>query len=249
MCGSILCVAVLAFGIDAGWQPLPDGGLEYIIQIEPHLLGQLQPDTEIISDIDPEAKGVRSVRIRVGTDDLPRRALPAPAGNSRTLPEDSPVLGQTGPILDPFRLPGHLSGRNETTRHPNQSLVPVEPRSRSAATVTSNHVPNPLSLDPRTRPIDGQTTAYQQETPKVPPSEVLPSEVSPSGNGRGEQEIPPWAWIATLGALAASTGAMLYLGWVAWDYRSRYRRLLDRLFEGNRQPWLEDNIEETSTSH
>ena len=32
MCGTVLCVAAVALGINVGWQPLPDGGMEYVIQ-------------------------------------------------------------------------------------------------------------------------------------------------------------------------------------------------------------------------
>jgi hypothetical protein len=239
MCGSILCLAVVALGVDAGWQPLPDGGLEYIIQIEPHLVGQLQPGAEIISHLNPEAKGVRSVRICVGTADLPRRSLPAPAGTSWTLPEDSSAFAETGPILDPFQRPrpkGH--GATSSLQEP---LQPVRPRSNPAAAPSAALAPNPLNFDPGPKPIDGQPAAFLQETvePTVP-------EASSSSDVPAGETVPPWAWTVTLGALVASIGGMLYLGWVALDYRSRYRRLLDRLFEGNRQPWLDDGSDQAS---
>lgn len=238
MVGSVLYVALVALGVDAGWQPLPDGGLEYIIQIEPHLLGQLRQNEEIISDLDPEAKGVRSVRIRVGTGDLPRRSLPAPAGGSWTLPEDGSVLKQAGPILDPFRRPEHPPGGQGAQSRPEQPKQSDQLHSNSPA----GFAPKPLNLDPGTKPIDSQPASFLQETPPGTPPDADSSEPQATGN-----TPPPFAWMVTLGALVASTGGMLYFGWVAWDYRSRYRRLLDRLFEGNRQPWLSDVDDSTTT--
>ncbi len=38
---AIVCWLALAVGVDAGYEPAPDGHLEYIIQIEPQLVGTL----------------------------------------------------------------------------------------------------------------------------------------------------------------------------------------------------------------
>ena len=78
MCGNIVCIAALLLGVDAGWQPLPDGSVQYLIQIEPHLLDALASGEAIQSEIPPEVQNVRGYKITVGTDKLPR-ALP-PAG-------------------------------------------------------------------------------------------------------------------------------------------------------------------------
>ncbi len=42
MCGLVVCLATVVVGIDAGWQPLDGGGVEYLIQIEPQLLDALR---------------------------------------------------------------------------------------------------------------------------------------------------------------------------------------------------------------
>ncbi len=79
MCGNILCVAAILLGIDAGWQPLPEGGVVYLIQLEPQILDRLESGEikAVESDLPPYVKDIRSYRITVGTDELPRELPPA----------------------------------------------------------------------------------------------------------------------------------------------------------------------------
>jgi len=86
MVGSMACVAAMALGIDVGWRPLSEGGVEYLIQIEPDLLETLQPGEAIGSDVPPHLVGqIRAYRITVGTEELPRELpeeLPTAAGET-----------------------------------------------------------------------------------------------------------------------------------------------------------------------
>ncbi len=72
MNGIALLLSLAAVGVDYGWQPGPDGQLEYIVQIEPSLWDAMRSGREIASEIHPDARGVRRFRIRVGNDPLPR---------------------------------------------------------------------------------------------------------------------------------------------------------------------------------
>ena len=80
MCGNILCVATVLLGIDAGWHSLPEGGVEYLIQIEPDTFDRLKSgDVEtILSYIRPDVRAadVRAIRISIGDKELPQD-LPA----------------------------------------------------------------------------------------------------------------------------------------------------------------------------
>ena len=71
-------VATAVVGIDVGWQRLPEGGMQYIIQLDPHTLESLRGGEAIESDIPPSAGEVRSYRIIVGKERLPRETPPAP---------------------------------------------------------------------------------------------------------------------------------------------------------------------------
>lgn len=86
MNGFALLLATALLGVDYGWQPASDGRLEYIVQIEPVTLIALREGQEVVSQIDPLARGVRRFRIRVGTEVVPRLGTPpqAPAATSST---------------------------------------------------------------------------------------------------------------------------------------------------------------------
>ena len=72
----IVLWVVLACGVDAGYEPATDGHLEYIIQIEPQLLGSLAAGQNVTSEV-PRGLDVRHYRITVGTTALPHIAAPA----------------------------------------------------------------------------------------------------------------------------------------------------------------------------
>jgi len=102
MCGNILWIAVAVLGVDVGWQPLSEGGVQYLIQIEPHALEALSSGEVIRSDLPPGVDDVRGYRITVGTEQLPRE-LPA-AGESGLLPSRHLSAPNTLPI-DPASKP------------------------------------------------------------------------------------------------------------------------------------------------
>ncbi|MBW3598513.1 MAG: hypothetical protein KY475_14730, partial [Planctomycetes bacterium] len=66
MNGLALLLAASALGVDYGWRPLQEGGLEYIIQIEPEVFASLAKGGDVLSEIHPQAQDVRRFRIRTG---------------------------------------------------------------------------------------------------------------------------------------------------------------------------------------
>jgi hypothetical protein len=80
----VICCASSARGVQFGWQKLNDGGIEYLVQVEPTLLESFH-EQGFISDIPPGLRDVRRIRITVGEDKLPNQnnlqgpqALPPP---------------------------------------------------------------------------------------------------------------------------------------------------------------------------
>jgi hypothetical protein len=72
---TLLMMAIL--GVTYGWQPDGNQGVEYIIQIPPQQLAEIERKGEISSTIDPAVRGhVSKVIVRVGTAPLPRTMPP-----------------------------------------------------------------------------------------------------------------------------------------------------------------------------
>ena len=162
----LLCIATASVGINAGWQRMPEGGMQYIIQLDPETLQSLREGAEIESDVQPSAGEVRSFKIVMGTRQLPRDAPPAPKATA-------PMRAQ---VLSPDLRGKPLVGR---------SAVFVEPESTAAAA----------------KPQPKATSEVQMEQP-----------------------ARPWLPLTfTLFGLFASLGANVFLGWIVWEYRQRYR--------------------------
>ena len=94
MCTLMLCVATAALGIDVGWQRLPEGGMQYIIQLDPQTLDVLRAGEPIQSDIPRTAGEVRSYRIVVGAKKLPHDAPVTSPSTAKIAEPESPYFKQ-----------------------------------------------------------------------------------------------------------------------------------------------------------
>jgi hypothetical protein len=192
MTGISVCMAALLLGVDAGWRPLPDGGMEYTIQVSPGTWDSMRAGVAIESDVPPEVRGtVRTYRVVVGSDRLVRKLPDAPA----------PVLAE---------------------RHaPPRSHQVAKPPEAAAAPAT-------LPAGPAGKSLAEQRAAFQQATGTVAKPAQEPAAASKNTATTAEPSRP---WLLFLLFLFASLGANLYLGWITWDVRERYRRLLGRAAE------------------
>jgi len=84
MFAHVLCLSTVIIGINVGWQPLQEGGVEYIIQLDPQSLEALKSGEPIQSDVLPGAGDVRSYKIILGTEKPPRISPPATSPQSRS---------------------------------------------------------------------------------------------------------------------------------------------------------------------
>jgi hypothetical protein len=228
MGGPIACIAAVLLSVEAGWQPLPEGGVEYLIQIEPQLLETLKSGQPIQSDVPSYVKDVRALRVTVGTAELPRQ-LPAAQGES---PNAAAVEAAPRPV-DPF-LPRAAVPSNWPDLSGN--LPPLgQPDAQSPA------APKMIKPPPDSKPMDAQAAGYLEEStaaaghrapaegwsadpPARSPSEQQPGREEP----RQEATEKPWApLIIALFTLFGSFGANVYLGWITWSTRSRYRSLVE----------------------
>lgn len=181
----LLLWAAAAVTTDVGWRQLPDGEMEYIIQIEPHMLEMLQDGKDLISDIPPNVRGAESWRITVGTKELPRE-------------------GSLGPEL-------RRSLQAPQTLRPPDNVKRVPDFGERPATFVELEE-EPASRNPTTAPAPGEQDTTESE--KAEPAK-------------------PWLPLTlALVALSGSLSGMAFFGWIAWDYRGRYKALLRQMAEG-----------------
>jgi hypothetical protein len=217
MNGIVLLLAA-AVGVDYGWQADDQGELEYIIQVEPLLLETLKDGEEIVSRVPPDAVGLRSFRIRVGTGQLPREGLPPsePAAASVQQPPNS-----------------------QKNLRPESPFVPPTSQLSLPQFIEDAAVPEPLTPDPRSEPLSHQTASYS-EADKTFSGEDMAGAApvaqtdapdtdasSPTASDDNAERRPWWPLTLTAMALFASVGLNFYLGLVARSVYRRYRVLID----------------------
>jgi len=103
----LLVAAFLATGIEAAYVPSDDGGGEYLVRVEPELLGtkpgtadgQPRPPYHFTSDVPADARDVRRVRIYVGENWPPavERAVVEAAARPR---KPLPVASTSGQLAE-----------------------------------------------------------------------------------------------------------------------------------------------------
>lgn len=193
MSSFLLLVAAAATGIEVGWQPLPEGGYEYTIQIEPELAeGFVHGDHEIVSSV-PANIDARRYRIVVGRGKLARvegGAAPAvaakspplaerapPAAAPRSRPPVEPVAEEPEPPLEPLAQPQQadppplaaddsLKGLPEPPDDSGPAMaVPLEPK----ALPQNQPAPNPFD---RRQPPESEKHAA--DNANLPGAETAP---------------------------------------------------------------------------
>jgi hypothetical protein len=83
----LICIAAASLGWKTGHERLPEGGMEYIIQLDAPAIDALQHGQPISSYIPTDIGRVRSFRIVMGTGEPTRQApLPEPAAKQPEAP-------------------------------------------------------------------------------------------------------------------------------------------------------------------
>jgi len=178
----VILLAAAVVGVDYGWQPRAGGGFEYIIQIEPEMLDSLSNGEDIVSDLPPYLRGVRSYRITVGSGEVPRLGTPPLATPERDTPATSSQADTNQPATPPTfevvddpaetpRLeftPGPVVDRGQwQPRHDEDKSLPST--TLGTADVTSS------PLEPETGPSEPSVPLKFPSPPSHdPPGERLP---------------------------------------------------------------------------
>ena len=212
MSSLLILVAAATLGIEVGWEPLPEGGHEYTIQIEPQLLDVLKEGKdEIFSEVPPELD-VRRYRLLVGTGKLARVS-----GRPRRADDAEVALGQ--------------QGRDQAGRRGDLTLPETTDSTQKGARGGNKTISEPKTPE-RLQAADDSPNPLKNATYESPPETVHAKKPAsgPSASGADAEPSRPWfAFVTAMVFLCCSLGANIYLGWAAWDARSRYRSTLARL--------------------
>lgn len=187
-------IVALTLGVDVGWRPLPEGGLEYIIQIEPELLRSLERGQPIASDVPLILRDIRRYRIQVGNGPLPQEgpldapqpgvepearrpaALPGPAASAE-LEEAPRFIAQAPSAAPPARpqqpTPAPAASASPKADKPAADTAKANPEEKSAAEEV---------VDPFAEGDAQPTPAAAEPTADVPP----PSEDKDPGKDNEE---------------------------------------------------------------
>ena len=186
-------VAASVLGLEVGWKPLDEGGVEYIIQIHPDQVERILNSDDLLSDV-PAGLDVRRYRVTVGTEKLPRdsgRAGSA-AAKSREIPveqENPPDVTRVAkkeivaegnipptaaaPLLPNVELPKAAADDNATgpAERADESAGPELP-----TTETTVNKPAVTGYDGRyPSPQDEEETQPTETFRNPPPAEETPA--------------------------------------------------------------------------
>jgi hypothetical protein len=243
----MVLLAATALGVEAGWQPLPQGGHEYTIQIEPSLVNLLQSGNDIVSEV-PAQVDVRRFRIKLGSGKLaridgPSGAPVAEASPPPAHPADAVAKESTAPLWNDESDQTPTFGSTEEAKAPSdESLaMPDLPPPPTDDTASPSPAPSEPAMPANFQepPADAQPLADPSASPAAP-SSAAQAPVStddaqshdtqkPALASGGDAEKPWLPLLLVIVFLACSLGANLYLGWIAYDARHRYRDALARV--------------------
>lgn len=246
---SALLLVLASLGIDVGWQPLSDGGYEYIIHLEPDALASLRDGLEIHSQVPPFLRDFRVCRIVVSDQAPPRLGEPEgpelQASQKPATAEEPPALAATPPDAKPLAPAEAQQTSGTMTFPPPPAGNPNLPAPIPAAPLTSHGDPSTATRPPLENPLGNPFTPPKSEaekTPAKPAADAVSKSASPNASTAktpekksateaawiDPQEAPSWLLGTTIG-LFVSLGGNAYLAWLAWGFRSRYERAIDRL--------------------
>ena len=252
MHAAVILIAVAGLGVEYGYQPLDDRGIEYIVQIAPSAVAMTEDGDTFSSEVPPELPPVGRVVFRVGTGPLPRDLPPERADDSQREP-GAAHLGAQLPV-SPFdtprggrwqNVPGLLGEPEPEARsfasRPGLQADDVRPRDTRPDDAWANNGrerPNRFATEPvdsaEPRVIEEPVPGSQliaHTAPAEPPVAPEPTgeDVSPSDDvldGRSDAEQKPWFTFGAVLGLCLSLSANVYLGAVAFSAHRRYVGLL-----------------------
>lgn len=207
MLANLFLMAVAGVGVDVGWRPAPEGRIEYIIQVTPEEIENLNMgDIIAASDVPPGLPPIAAYRVVVGKNPLPRE-LPDNPG--------SVTNGNGPPTPSAPRAIDH-------TAQPAVAVLPTESKQLPAPPV-------------RAGPDDNGDSGIASEKNEAPVQQSTNSNVTRASNTPTETEGRQASstqrqtlWVLATGIFALCLAGLVFATWAAADYRKKYRELLDK---------------------
>jgi len=115
---AILSISAAARAVTFGWQELSDGGIEYLVQVEPDLLDSFHKEG-FASDIPSGLRDIRRIRIVVGLGQLPHQGdVNGPPPAAAEQPAEHKAADVLPPLL-PQGPPNGPTGNSQTSADGN----------------------------------------------------------------------------------------------------------------------------------
>jgi hypothetical protein len=222
MYGYAIWLTVATLGVDVGWQRLPEGGVQYLIQIPPATLDALKAGEAIESDIPPTLKDIRSYRITVGNKPLSRDVVTS---------ETKPGLGTSQ-----FDFSRPMGSSSIAGGPPSTTPWPTSP-SPSAFTP----MPHTLAPEPTGKPLAERPASFLEPAASKPEAKPAPTATAEPLPAKATDYLGTYLTVSLV-ALSGSLAWNGYLLWMLREARRRYRLLLERT--GATEADLEDEEEE-----
>jgi hypothetical protein len=160
---TLMFAPIIAQAVQFGWQQLPDGGIEYVVQVEPELLDSFRKDG-FSSDVPASLqRDLRRIRIVVGNGKLPNEG--DVNGPKNMLRESAPT-----PAAPP----------DSSATSPGQSVAPRQPTVAAPPLLSAEPAPSTISLpSPPTGtppPQPSNASTFTDSLPPPPPFDDHPSQ-------------------------------------------------------------------------
>jgi hypothetical protein len=168
-----------ARAVDFGWKELPDGGIEYQVQVEPELISTFATQG-FSSEIPPGLRDIRSIRITTGKAQLPNQGdLQGPKVVQAAIPEKTTPVGdvadnsaQKGTIKEPNVL------SNVVTTGATEAAPLLNPNDGNTAPTSPYRFSPPLTSETNNGSANGtpfgSSPANGSPTTTNPPNNGLP---------------------------------------------------------------------------
>ena len=149
--GSICFLLIgAATAVQFGWQPIPGGGREYIVQVEPQLVDTFRKEG-CSSDVPPQLRDIRKIRVVVGDGRLPHQGEMAPqskAASGATVAKVTktakPVVPDNNAAKPAEKAESRLAGIGDVEDPISEASIPKlrpprAPAARSPVAQATNH--------------------------------------------------------------------------------------------------------------